>query len=584
MSTWTKRDNSNSVKDVVMRNTNLTEEEFLNPKQNYFVAGIKEAASLLYEYVAKKAPIYIYGDYDADGITSVSILLQLLSFLHAENCFSYIPKRFTDGYGLTMRYVEEICSVKTSSEALLVTVDNGIVAVDEIEYAKKHGFKVIVIDHHLPREDGLLPSADVIVNPHAVSGSEFCDYCGAGLAFKLAQEMIDDQMFLDKISTLAAIGTICDVMPLLGDNRNIVKKGLHHLNKGNTVLGLRVLFGKLSIYHLDESDIGFKIGPILNACGRMYNDGANTARTLLTTTDFKKSQQCCDEMIETNDLRKNTVRESVEECKRIISENCLYGETPLVVYTTSENSYRFHEGIVGILAGRLSEEFNCPAIVLTETENGMLKGSGRSSTAHLKELLDAVASEFDSAAKTDEEKMKYGGHAGAAGVSVPKHRILEFIEMIQSKVSDFEGSDDENQANIFYDLEINAENLADVYKELETYAPYGEGNPRPIFKIDNIKLIPHGGKFYRLMGDQNQHLKLFGNEYDVVAFDKAEQYINMGTPISLQSIGCISKNYFGGDAKLQIEASEITAVSSNRTSTSLADAIAARMKSKGLKI
>lgn len=567
---WKKRDDAQTVKDVVLRNTKMTEEELVNTKRGYNILGLQKAVDVIKTAIANKQEIFVYGDYDADGITSVSILHKVLEYFNA-TFYTYIPRRISDGYGLKMNFVERIIKKPNYNGGLLITVDNGISAVDEIEFAKNNGLTVVVIDHHLMRDDGKLPPADVIVNPSAIPGSDFSNYCGAGLSYKLAELLCDNPTILSEICVLAAIGTIADVMPVLGDNRNIIKDGLTIMNERRSCLGLRVLLDKLRMRDIDETDIGFKIGPIINACGRMEDAGANIPFKLLTTSDAAMAHRCADRMIATNETRKDAVKDEMDQCEKIIAENCMYGEVPLVVYTTKDSQNKFREGLVGILAGRLCEKYGCPAIVLTETEDGVLKGSGRSNTIHLKELLDTVS----------DKMVTYGGHAGAAGLSVRLSDIDEFISAIQENTADLQTPSSENNI-IEYDLDISADKVADTIEQLKLYAPYGEGNPHPVFKVSDIKLTPKSGKFYQQMGSEGQHVRLYANNFTIVGFGLTEKYINLGSPFSLDVVGNLSENRFDGTVTKQVEATDMKVCEIRLKQTPLASALAERMKAKGL--
>jgi len=507
MINWIKRGNFSNLEDIILHNTGLTKDEFLNAPDNVFILGLKEAAAIICEAIENNSQITIFGDYDADGVTSSAILYRMLMYLNASNVRVRLPKRFSEGYGISELAIDEI------DEGLIITVDNGISAIDAIKKAKDKGIKVLILDHHLGTEDGVLPEADVIVDPNAIAGSEFSKYCGAGLAFKLCQLMVDDKAFIEKMNGLAAIGTIADVVDLTMDNRNIVKRGLENINSRKNVIGLNKLFESLSIYECDEGKIGFLIAPIINACGRMRDDGAMSAFRLFVTNDVVEAKTLAMELIELNEERKKTVAEGMLICDEIIREQCLFGESPLIICSTNDSSEKqLHEGVVGIIAGRLSEKYSCPAFVLTETEDGVLKGSGRTNDSlHLKALLDSVS----------EYLLNYGGHAGAAGLSIEKHKFDDFKCAIQDAITSFDSTSSVND-KLYYDLEVSADEIPAITQELKEYAPFGEGNPKPIFKITDIRLVPRGGAFYKLMGNNSQHIKLYGNEFDIVAFDYAE--------------------------------------------------------------
>lgn len=561
---WKKRDNAQTIKEVIERNTGYESTVFLNPKEKYYIKNLVPAARMIVEAVQKQIPITVYGDYDADGITSSSILYLMLKHFGHNDVTVKLPRRFSDGYGLSEKVLDSI------ENGLLITVDNGISAVEAINSAKEKGLNVLVLDHHLLRDDGAIPNADVIVNPSAIPGSEFNSYCGAGLAYKLASVLMKDKHYLKKLSCLAAIGTVADVMPLIEDNRNIVIEGLKNINDNIMPKGLSQLMTELGLYCIDEGDIGFKIGPILNAAGRLYDDGAMMSFSLLTS-DSDDTQSMAHKLIQINEERKEAVSVGMEACEQIIAEQCLYGEYPLVIYTTNEDTYHFPEGIVGIIAGRVAEEYKCPVIVLTETEEGILKGSGRSyGDVNLKDMLDNAS----------ECLLKYGGHAGAAGLSLEIDMLEKFKDILQE--SAIRPSVDDSDV-IFYDLEISASDIEVTIKDILQYAPFGQGNPMPILKITMNKLVPKAGAFYKSMGAEGQHIKMFADKYSIIAFDKTEDYRNIGEPLTVDAVGSLSVNTFGSNSEIQLEAMDFVASQSGQKRTMLADLLANELSKKGMK-
>lgn len=236
---WKKRGNARNITEVIKEISRLSLEEVSNPApiSSLSIMGMEEAADILLHAIESKSPITIVGDYDADGITSTAILWHVLRYLDVTPR-TRLPKRYSEGYGLSMRVVDEIDS------GVVITVDNGIAALEQVKAAKRKGLTVIVLDHHLPGNE--LPEADIVVDPHiAPEQSGFSDYCGAGLSYKMAQLLIDDDDFLRKMEALAAIGTVADVMPLIGDNRIIVKEGLQCINQHDLPVGLLALIKAL---------------------------------------------------------------------------------------------------------------------------------------------------------------------------------------------------------------------------------------------------------------------------------------------------------------------------------------------------
>ena len=569
MDKWIKRDATiSSITEVIEANVGMSVEDLLScSTKNYHIENLSEAAKLIQDTIMSGKMIAIYGDYDADGVTSTAILytaLKSIKGISNTKISVRLPCRFKDGYGINTNVVESMPDAD-----LLITVDNGIAAVEAIKLAKDKGMQVLIIDHHLAPEDGILPPADVIVNPSALKGSTFNSYCGAGLAYRLAKELNVNVNTLRKLSALAAIGTVADVMPLIEDNRNIVIEGLDAINHGITPNGLRVLLEDLGMYEVTAEDIAFKIGPILNAPGRLYESGAEISCKQLLFSDTDSARENAMKLLTANEERKVAVATGVSEVERMIAEECLFGDNPLIVYTLKDASYCFPEGIVGVIAGKLAETYNVPTIVLTETEDGILKGSGRSvGNTHLKECLD----------KCSDILIKYGGHAAAVGVSINKNDIDAFRQRMAKLVEPVSDSDNK----IEYDLEISEKDIEAVMKELNQYEPYGQGNPKPIFRISDVSLSPKAGMFAKRMGAERQHIKLFGKNYSIVVFDGAEKYENMGEPIFLDVIGQLSENKFGGNSEYQVSEIAMKKREKEGTKSVLADMIFEALKKNKL--
>ena len=553
---WNKKDSCETVEDVICRNTGLTVEDMLNPKNDTVIPYLDVVAEKIKEAIANKIPITIFGDYDCDGVTSSIILHTIIKHLGGK-AMAILPKRFSDGYGLKMKIVDEI------NEGLLITIDNGITAIDEIQEAKNKGLSVIVLDHHIPLDDGRIPNADIVVDPHC-SHPKFEDFCAAGIAYKLAELMIDDSCLLEELISYACIGTVADVMPLVHDNRYIVKKGLEIINSGRASKGINILLSLLGLFEITEHDIGFKLGPIINAVGRMHDGGANYAFAALYTAN----EELIHNMITINEERKTTVVENLALAESMIADNCMFGDCPLVLYTPKGEA-SFHEGIAGIIAGKIAEAYKVPTIVLTENENGIFKGSGRSyGSLHLKELLDSVSDTL----------IGYGGHAGAVGLSCEKAKITDFINAVQEAMDGIDDFSPESTNEIFYDIEIEAKDIPNYIDKVMSFAPYGEGNPQIIFKVTDNVLTPSNGKFHRFMGDKGQHAKLFGNKYDIVAFDGAELYEDLGFPKRVDVVGNLSINRFMDKTTTQVEATDIKKSTATKNKTTLSSCLADALK------
>lgn len=543
---WVKKTKENDLGKIVEENTGLTLSEFLSPEKDPYLVNLDNVVKFIQEEIQKGTKISIIGDYDCDGITSSSILS--LAFKEASGMEPHIriPRRFSEGYGLSMKIIDEI------NEGLIVTVDNGISAIEQIKTAKKKGLKVVVIDHHLPVRDSetdeiVLPEADVILDPHAIPGSAFSEYCGAGLAYRVAKLLVSDSPLLTPMLALASIGTVADVMPLIGDNRNIVIDGLKAVNSRKVTTGLNALLDALGLEYVTEDDYGFKLGPVMNAAGRLHDNGPiKVVETLITNFDvnsFSNTERLFQldsrvhDLLENNEDRKEIVLESMKKAEKILETETL--KKPIVLYDPD-----FSEGIIGIIAGHLAEEYCVPVLVFTDSKTpGILKGSGRTyGTVHLKKMLDSVSQYL----------VGYGGHAGAAGMSVKSENLSSLKEELNKLLKDTDLGVDKD--HIYYDLEIDIKDIGKYLQELKKYAPFGEGNPSILFKIDGFECTPVNGKFTKAMGKHEEHVKFFGKNISAIGFGLNQRYIDEGEPKRLDFIGNLSYNFYKGRFYEQIEA------------------------------
>lgn len=525
---WKKKDNCNTVEDVIRRNTGLDISDFLNPKPNPYISGLFEAVNIIKTSINNNEKITVVTDYDCDGITSAAIMFLLFKELGVSAKIR-LPKRFSEGYGLSEKIINEIDS------GLLITVDNGISAFNEIELAKEKGLKVIVIDHHITENQ--LPPADVIIDPHIVGNNEFEDYCGAGLAYRLASEFLpEDSDIMRKIKGIAAIGTVSDVVPLIGDNRNIVIDGINNINSGYVTSGLSSLLSQLKIQSVDESTLGFSLGPIFNAQGRLYDNGASVSYRLLASEslDTEKLDDISLKLITTNNERKTLVNDAfnkiMPEIKVMINNNV----SAIIIYLKDVG-----EGIIGILAGKVAEETHRPCFVFTDSgDSNILKGSGRSyGNINIKKLLDKVNQTY---------YLKYGGHPGAAGLSVYKEKFEAFKNdfiALCDKVSSFDFD------TAYYDLEINQDDIDKVYEEVKKYAPYGEGNRSIVFMLKGFALTEKFGVKYKAIGEN--HIKLFGKTNDAIGFGLYSKFKEKSENEEWNLIGDMSENTYNGKTSVQ---------------------------------
>lgn len=513
---------------------------YLNPAINT-IKGIDEAIELIKEAVASNRHIHIVGDYDVDGVCGTAIAVKgLKGYVESVNSHSTVtprlPKRQTEGYGLSTKIVEEI-----PENSLLLTVDNGIVAFDAIKAARKKGCTIIVTDHHLRSEDGKFPKADVLIDPNAVARqSAFSGYCGAGIALKLMVALNPDNIELNQeLYVLASIATVADVVPLQNENFVIAQ----FLKQAELNKGLKALIDIFEIVDINEKDCGFKICPSLNAMGRLFDAGAEESMKLLLAETSDEANMLAQQLFLTNEERKMMTEEAVIQAETIIDYEGYSNDNPLCVLGD------FHEGIVGIIAGRLAEKYKVPCFIFTSTDKStedgdiIIKGSGRSyGDNNLKEILD----------NCKELLGKYGGHKAAAGVSMPSENFDEFRKMSSKFAVATEDAD-----VIYYDIELKPEKIKEQVEEalatLQICAPYGEANPEVVFLIRDVQLLPKDGKFFKVMGNHEQHIKLFGKDVDFVAFDLSKKYFDFEEPNKIDLVGMLGRNYFQDNIYYQIE-------------------------------
>jgi len=449
------------------------------------IKGIVDAAKLIISSIKDSKKITVLNDYDVDGISAGSQLVLFLKALGA-NVSSYTPNRFTDGYGLSMGIVHKLQQL---GNEVLITVDCGISDTKEIDQAKKYGMKTIVVDHHIPHE---IPAADVVVDP-AQEGCPFADYqmSAAGLVWMLlivlrreavssglveTKDVPNPKDFLD----LAALGTICDMVPLTGPNRIIASRGLEVIRQVER-LGLKALI-EVSGANLNKrfgaGHVGFMIGPRINAAGRLGN--ASEVVELFTTEDSIRAKSIAKSMDTKNKQRQKIEAESLERALAIIEEDGgIESRSSIAVYDES-----FHAGVIGIVAQRLVEKFYKPAAVMAPSESVegkeiklVIKGSVRSIAGF------NVASALESA---EGLLMNYGGHKAAGGFSLRPENLESFKQAFDDVAKDVLSEDDFIRTQKV-DLSIPLKEINfDFVEQLNSIAPFGMGNPTPVIMSEKV--------------------------------------------------------------------------------------------------
>ena len=469
--------------------------------------------------------ILIYGDYDADGMTSASIVKESLEQLGAEVAV-YLPNRFTDGYGPNASVYKYF--IEQQGISLIVTVDNGVAGHEAIDLAQSMGVDVIVTDHHSMPE--VLPDAYAIVHPeHPDADYPFKHLAGCGVAFKLACALLEEVQV--ELLDLVAIGTIADMVSLTDENRIMVQYGLEVL-RNTQRMGLQEMFNIAGIARNDvtEETVGFQLAPRLNALGRL--DDPNPAIDLLTGFDDEEAHDIALMIHEKNEERKEIVQAIYQEAKAMVDP------AKKVQILAKEG---WNPGVLGIVAGRLLEELGQTVIVLN-LEDGRAKGSARSIEAlDIFEALDPHRNLF----------IAFGGHAGAAGMTLEADKLDTLSEVLESYVLD-KGLDATTKNNLSLDEELDLEALTiDVVKNFERLAPFGMDNQKPVFYIRDFQI-----ENARAMGASNAHLKLKisrgTSNFEVVAFGKGSLAAEFSQAKGLELAVTLSVNQWNGQTTLQL--------------------------------
>ena len=468
------------------------------------LADIGAAAEFLNAAVSENKKICVFGDYDCDGVTATAIMTDYLESRGAD-AVPYIPDRIDEGYGMSKEAVEKLSHDGIN---IIVTVDNGISCAEEIEYAKTLGIDVVVTDHHLPPEK--LPEAVAVVDPHrADCRSAFKEVCGAQVAFKLICVMDDKEpeQMLYRYADLLTVALIGDVMPLINENRSIVKCGLGMM-KSRPRTGISALINSAGIEResLNAGKISFGIVPRINTAGRMGS--ATRALELLKSDDMMSALRIAGELEKENALRQKTEKDIMDEAVLKIEQNKYQYNRVIVV-----DGVGWHMGVVGIVASRICEKYAKPAIVLS-VDGDMAHGSGRSYDGFA--LFDAINACRDTLEK-------YGGHALAAGVSVKRERIDEF----RKRINEYALKLPYIPPTLKLDLKINPAAMSiDMAYSVKTLEPFGFGNPAPQFALLGVTLERitelSGGKHLKLMfrkGETSFQALLFSVSLDKFCFN-----------------------------------------------------------------
>lgn len=443
------------------------------------LTDMQRGVDIVYDAVQAGKYIRIMGDYDVDGVSSTYILYKGLTGLGVK-CDKFIPHRITDGYGL---HEPAIRDAYEAGVQVILTCDNGIAAANEIRLAKELGMTVVVTDHHeVPYNDDeagtrhyIIPDADAVIDPkRPEDDGVFKEICGAVVAWKFVwclyrkfgkENEFKNSDFLE----IASLGTVCDVMELQHDNRAIVKEGLKKMQNTSNI-GLQALLEVLGLKGktLTSYDYGFKIGPCINAEGRL--DTANEAFDLLVETDYQKALEKAAQMRDLNVERQELTKQGMEEAFKIIDAE-MQDDKVLVVYLPE-----VHESIAGIIAGKVRERYCKPAFVLTKGDGDFLKGSGRSIEAY---------SMYNKMVEVKDLMLGFGGHPLAAGLSLKEENLEKFRQELNARSG---LTDTDFIQKVMIDVILPVDFLTQSFiKQLEILEPFGKGNEKPVFAQSNVR-------------------------------------------------------------------------------------------------
>lgn len=536
----------------------------------FLFKNMNSAVDLIISHIKVGNRIVVYGDYDADGVTSSVILLETLHILHAA-VEVYLPDRVTEGYGLNKMAIN---SIVEQGFKLIITVDNGTRNKAEVAYAKQKGLDIIVTDHHiLPEDPADLPDC-LLINPSdRNSGYPWPYLAGVGVAFKLVSALLtkatlpdkQKRLISEKCLDLVAIGTVADMVSLLGENRLLVKEGLKILNE-NKRLGVNELIKVAKVNagrQLEAWNIGWQIGPRLNAASRLAH--ANSAFALLTTTDREEAASLASELNQRNISRQQITEEITAQVEAQIDKDNI----PLVIIGVAQEDQIWNEGVIGLVAGRIAEKYYRPTLIITRLveeaefdaaakklvpKKISFKGSGRSvEEFNLIAAIEACAENLD----------KYGGHPMACGFSINEEgKLTAFKKQLLALAAEKLTAEMLTpKLKIEAEMRFNEISL-DLAEKVGVFAPYGQNNQQPRFVSYNLRLDD-----ITTMGFDNQHIKFRfsavnqesgrANSFWALAFGAAQEYKDFKVGDAIDLVYYLEVNGFNGRKEAQLKIVDI---------------------------
>lgn len=503
--------------DIFANEETIHHDPFLFSEMSKIITRINEA-------IDEGQPILIYGDYDADGVTGTSILVRCLRELGALVDY-YIPNRFYEGYGPNE---DAFMQAIADGYQLVITVDNGIAGVDEAEILLEHGVDLIITDHHQVKET--LPRAYAILHPELDENYPFHHLSGAGVALKVAEALLQE-VIPEDFYAIAMLGTIGDVVPLIDENRSIVKRGLAALRE-TEIEGLNAMMDLAGTEksEVTEVNVGFELCPRLNAPGRM-DEAALSVECLIAESE-EEAKLIADQIESFNSERQKVTQKVLEEATKLVDAKTLAKKKVVILYSPN-----WHEGILGIVAGRLAKQWQKAVFVVTDDHEGFIKGSARAVEGyHLFELLN----------KSQDLIERFGGHALAAGITFAPENLQALEDKMNELLQEVEVT-----PSLQVDLSLPLSDLnVSFVEQLSILAPFGEGNRSPVIEVKNVYV-----KNIKPIGNKLQHLKftLYQDKHsvDAIAFNQAPLAMYL-TPDTLFSfVGEVKINEWNGNRSVQ---------------------------------
>jgi single-stranded-DNA-specific exonuclease len=522
--------------------TKKLQKQFLNPKnpEDFTLKeleinplNLKKAVSRIKKAIKNQELIFVYGDFDADGVTATAVLWETLHSLKA-NAFPYIPPRDDEIRGLSPQGIDEITALKKKKPDLIITVDNGISAFKGADYAKKQNIDVIITDHHLPKDNKLPPVHSIV---HSTK------LAGVGVSWVLASKLKNNPQHLG----LVALGSIADMMPLVDVNRSIAKFGIKKLQ--NTKRPGLVALADLAGFNLSELEAyqaSFVIGPRLNAMGRLSH--ALDSLRLLCTTDTKKAKELASKISQTNQSRQDQTLDMYFHAKNItdkiikLNQNTL----PKLIFVADKS---FHEGLVGLVASRLVEKYHRPAVVVA-----LGSKTSKASTRSI-EGFNAIKN----IRSIEKDLLEHGGHPLAAGFTIDNQNI-ESVKKKLLRLADQQLTEKQLTPTLEVDLKLELSDINwELYDELENLHPFGFGNPRPVFYSNKVTIDS-----FRPVGQTQKHLKLSlqgqtsqASKIEAIAFNLGHLAKTLSPTKPVDIIYTLDKNVWNGQKTLQLKIKEI---------------------------